>query len=209
MIEAVLWPHHHHSMFLEGWEFNEQVDAREVMKLTGDVGEPPGVERGTHRWIEWILGRDAAIKAATRAGVEQPVIGVAGTGAPYLQGTELAVSIAHTRGLALAAVAPEPIGIDVERMDRDVSRLASGLRPAEMEIAMSVGVIGCLVAKEAVAKRTRLGLGGSLSRWPLLDAELSGTIPRLRIATPDGQIAVAQLFVWKEFVVGVAFDPHP
>lgn len=209
MIRAVRWPYHCGSSVLEGWEFDENVDAREVMKMTGVVGEPLGIARGTRRWTEWILGRDAAMRAAKQAGVEQPVIEVADTGAPFLVGSKVGVSIAHTRGLVLAAVASGRIGIDVERSDRDVSRLATGLHPGEVEIAMSVSVIGCLVAKEAAAKATGLGLGGSLARWPVLDAELSGSDPTLSIAVPDGRIVTTQLFSWRDFIVGVSLIPHP
>lgn len=207
MIQAVSWPHDHSSSVLEGWEFDAEVDPAEVLKVTAAVGEPAGVVRGTRRWIEWILGRDAAVRAAQQLGVEQPVIEVTPNGAPFVRGSQVGLSIAHTRGLALAAVAPCHIGIDVEKSTRDVSRLARGLHPGEVDIAMSVSVIGCLVAKEAAAKATGLGLGGSLARWPVLDAELSGSAPCLSIAAPDGRVVTSQLFSWQEYVVGICLVP--
>lgn len=206
MIQAVSWPRYEGFVVLEGWVFDEQVDIRELTKMAQAVDEPAGIARGTRRWNEWILGREAAIRAAKKSGVQQPAIKVASTGAPFLEGSEIGLSIAHTRGLVLAAAAPGRIGIDVERKNRDVSRLASGLHPGEADIAVSVGVIGCLVAKEAAAKATGLGLGGSLARWPLLDAELSGSTPKVSIAAPDGRILTSQLFPWREFIVGVAFE---
>lgn len=204
MIRAVRWPHHQRSLVLEGWVFDEHVDFHQVMKLSHAVEGPAGIGRGTARWIEWTLGRDAAIRAAKAVGIEEPVIEVSATGAPYIQGSEAGLSIAHTRGLVLAAVAPGRIGIDVERRNRDVSRLARGLHPGEVEIAVSVSVIGCLVAKEAAAKATGLGLGGSLARWPLLDAELSGSNPTVSIAAPDGRVVTSQLYPWNDFIVGIA-----
>jgi len=208
MLQAVHWPHHHGSPVLEGWEFDDDVDLAEVVKATSPVGEPAGVVRGTHRWIEWILGRDAAVRAARKVGVEQPIIEVTSNGAPFVPGSDVGLSIAHTRGLALAAAAPGRIGIDVERSTRDVSRLARGLHPGEVDIAMSISVIGCLVAKEAAAKATGLGLGGSLARWPVLDAELSGSAPTVSIAAPDGRVVTTQLFSWGDHTVGVSLIPE-
>lgn len=208
VIEAVLWADPHDSTVVDGWEFDEQGDPAALQNMAAVVGQPPGIRSGTSRWIEWILGRDAAIRAARRAGIEQPVVEVADSGAPYLAGANLSLSIAHTQGLALAAVCSEPIGIDVEKASRNVSTLMRSLHPGEVDLAMSVGVVGCLVAKEAVAKATGLGLGGSLARWPLLDAELSGANPTVSIATPDGQIIAAQLFAWKDYVVGIARIPQ-
>lgn len=204
MIESVRWPHRFGSVILEGWEFDEPVAVDDVLALSGVVTEPPNIERGTVRWTEWVLGRSAAVRAAQRAGVVQPEIRVASTGAPFIAGSDKGLSIAHTRGLVLAAVASERIGIDVEKQDRNVSTLARSLHPGEVGIALSIGVIGCLVAKEAAAKATGLGLGGSLARWPVLDAELSGSSPSVSIGSPDGRVVSARLFPWKNFIVGVA-----
>ena len=208
MIEAVQWADSRDSTVVEGWEFDERADPAALLGMATVVGQPSGIAPGTSRWTEWILGRDAAYRAACRAGVEQPMIETADTGAPYLKEAEAALSIAHTRGLALAAVCPDPIGIDVEKANRNVSTLIRSLHPGEVDIAMSVSVVGCLVAKEAVAKATGLGLGGSLARWPMLDAELSGANPKVSIATPGGQIVAAQLFAWKDYVVGIARIPR-
>jgi hypothetical protein len=90
---------------------------------------------------------------------------------------------------------------------RDVSRLIRALGPGERDLATSIGVMGVLVAKEAVAKATGLGLGGALSRWPVLDAELAGPYPIVNVATPDQLVVSAQLFAWNEFMVGVALIP--
>ena len=208
MIEAVQWADSRDSTVVEGWEYDERADPSALLGMATVVGQPSGIVPGTSRWTEWILGRDAAYRAARRAGVEQPMIETADTGAPYLKEADAALSIAHTRGLALAAVCPDSIGIDVEKANRNVSTLIRSLHPGEVDIAMSVSVVGCLVAKEAVAKATGLGLGGSLARWPMLDAELSGANPKVSIATPGGQIVAAQLFAWKDYVVGIARIPR-
>ena len=208
MLQGVEWPDLSGSYHLAGWEFDRHVASVDVIRLAGDLPEPPGIERGTMRWTEWMLGRLAATQAAVRAGVVDPVIETSPSGAPCLIGSDVGVSIAHTSGIAVAAAAPSAIGVDVERIDRDVSRLVRALGPGERDIAFSTGVIGALVAKEAVAKATGMGLGGSLARWPLLDAELSGSHPIVHVATPDERILAAQLIPWKDFVVGVALSPH-
>ncbi len=208
MLQGVEWPDVSGPYHLAGWEFDRDVASVDVIHLADELPEPPGIERGSERWTEWMLGRLAAIQAAVRAGVVDPVIDRSPSGAPFLIGSDVGVSIAHTSGIAVAAAARSAIGVDVERIDRDVSRLVRALRPGERDIAFSIGVIGALVAKEAVAKMTGMGLGGSLARWPLLDAELSGAHPIVHVATPDEGIVAAQLIPWKDFVVGVALSPH-
>ena len=208
MLRGVEWPDLPGTYHLAGWEFDRHVSTVDVIRLAGELPGPPGIERGSTRWTEWMLGRLAATQAAVQVGVIDPVIETSPSGAPCLIGSDVAVSIAHTSGIAVAAAAPTTIGVDVERIDRDVSRLVRALGPGERDIAFSTGVIGALVAKEAVAKATGMGLGGSLARWPLLDAELSGSNPILHVATPDDRILAAQLIQWKDFVVGVALSPH-
>lgn len=192
---------------MEGWEFDDEVDPRDIANLTGSLEAPAGLVPGSRRWVEWMLGRAAARLVATRVGLANPVLRISSSGAPFFDKSDVGVSIAHTSGLALAAAAPCAIGIDVEKADRDVSRLARSLTPREGDIAHALGIVGSLVAKEAVAKATGRGLGGSLARWPLVDAELSGSTPTVGVATPDGRIAWAQLFPCEAFVVGVALIP--
>ena len=208
MLQGVEWPELPGSYHLAGWEFDRHVSSVDVIRLTDELPEPPGIERGSTRWTEWMLGRLAATQAALQAGAVDPVIETSSSGAPSLIGSDVGVSIAHTSGIAVAAAAPAAIGVDVERMDRDVSRLIRALGPGERDIAFSTGVIGALVVKEAVAKATGMGLGGSLARWPLVDAELSGTYPIVHVATPDERILAAQLIPLKDFVVGVALSPR-
>lgn len=203
-----MWPYGHGSTVMEGWKYAAPLEDLDESRLLGATSEPIGIQRGTHRWTEWVLGRHAAAKAASRAGAIRPVIDVSAEGAPYVRGSDVGLSIAHTRGLVLAAAAQGAIGIDVERADRDVSRLVRSLRTEERKIANAVGVVGSLVVKEAVAKATGRGLGGSLSRWPLLDAEISGATPTVSVATPEGQIVTAQLFPWRGFIVGIALMPR-
>jgi hypothetical protein len=202
MLERVTWPYADELVCVEGWRFDDGIGPED---LPASEFEPPSsIQSGSRRWIEWTLGRLAGAQAATRAGIADPVITVETSGAPRLAGCGLGLSIAHTPGVVLAAVCHDAIGIDVERSDRDVSRLARSLHAGERDLASSIGVVGALVAKEAVAKATGLGLGGSLARWPVIDAELNGSEPVVNIATPDERIVSARLFPWQDFIVGIA-----
>jgi 4'-phosphopantetheinyl transferase EntD len=202
MLERVSWPYADEQVFVDGWQFDDRLTPGELP--ASDLAQPSGIRVGSRRWVEWTLGRLAGVQAATRAGVVDAVVTVEPSGAPRLAGSELGLSIAHTTGVVLAAVSPDAIGIDVERSDRDVSRLVRSLHIGERDIALSIGVVGALVAKEAVAKATGLGLGGSLARWPVIDAELNGSNPVVNVATPDDRIVSARLFPWQQFIVGIA-----
>lgn len=204
MLEAVVWPHDCGPTVIDGWEFDSGALPGEIVGVTEGVDEPVDFVPGSQRWAEWRLGRQAACQVAARMGVSTPVVEVEPSGAPRIKDSTVCVSIAHTRGVVLAAAAPDAIGIDVERADRNVSRLVRALHPGEVDISISLGVVASLVAKESVAKATGLGLGGSLARWPLIDAELSGATPCVSVATPDNRIVTAQLFPWKDFIVGIA-----
>lgn len=73
---------------------------------------------GERRRADWRLGRWAA-KQLLGADVE---VLPAADGAPEAHGVKTHVSIAHRRGRAIAAIADEPVGCDLEplRDDRDV-----------------------------------------------------------------------------------------
>ena len=72
-------------------------------------------------------------------------------------------SVAHTQGLAVAIVAQNPVGIDVERLDRPRAQrvLEPGLSPAErllLEDTRPARLLRLWTAKEAVLKRAGCGL---------------------------------------------------
>ena len=198
------WPFDTGPVVIECCRFDDAVDPQLIESAAQGIEVPLGIAPGSARWREWALGRLVAQRAARRAGVASGIGHVADSGAPRLDESDWAVSIAHTSGFVLAAVAPMPMGIDVERRDRDVSRLLRSFSPAEHDVSVSVGPIRALVAKEAAAKATELGLGGSLARWPLIDVELCGNTPTINIASPDDRIVEVRLFDWLDHVVGVA-----
>ena len=88
-------------------------------------------------------------------------------GHPRFADSHLCFSIAHTDRHAFCVLAPRPVGIDAEELDRRVSlRLAQKiLSPGEMEQFSRAAdkrraLLTFWVLKEAAAKRSGLGLTG-------------------------------------------------
>lgn len=82
------------------------------------------------------------------------------------------VSIAHTGTVAAGAASTSAIGIDLERSDRDVSRLFHGFNPVERSLTPRWSALEILCAKEAAGKAQKIGLAGSIKRWQV--SEISG-----------------------------------
>ena len=173
------------------------------------LNDPGAPEIGSRRWEEWMLGRAAVRDAASSVGLHVERVDISAEGAPTISGSAWGVSIAHTRGVVLGAIGPGRIGVDVESADRDVSRLRRALLPGEEELTVSLGAVSIFVAKEAAAKATGHGLGGSLARWPVVDVELSGPAPRVGVALPT--LGVVDVRVWEHagYVTGVGCLPNP
>ena len=169
----------------------------------GDV--PP---TGSPRWAEWALGRGAVRQAATAVGLTDVRVERSPEGAPVIADSAWGVSIAHTSGLVLGAVGPGRIGVDVEKADRDVTRLVRALLPGERELTVSLSAISIMVAKEAAAKATGQGLGGSLARWPVVDVELSGIAPRVGVASAAARVIDVRIYEHSGYVTGVASYPN-
>ena len=209
VLDFPAWPFDADPVVIECCRFDDDLDAQRIETVAQGIQAPLGIASGSARWREWVLGRVLVQRAAQRAGVSSGIVDATDSGAPRLREGHWSVSIAHTTGLVVAAVAPMPVGIDVERRDRDVTRLMRSFSPAEHDVAVSLGPIRALVAKEAAAKATELGLGGSLTRWPLIDAELCGDAPTVSIASPDERIVDVRMFDAWDYVVGVAVIPRP
>ncbi|MCS5697927.1 polyketide synthase dehydratase domain-containing protein [Cyanobium sp. FGCU-52] len=147
-------------------------------------------EAGPRR-TEWLLGRIAA-KDALRQWAWQylglalaPVdiqIRTTPTGQPYGDCPALGVeplppvSISHSEGYALAAVAPsgQPIGLDLERRSsgRDWEALLDGFSAGEKSLLQQLDIpsrelatLGMWCAKEAAAKALGTGLAGAPTLW--------------------------------------------
>ena len=135
------------------------------------------------------------------------VIDVTDAGAPFVVGeVDVCVSISHTRDLVMAGAVRGPwLGVDVEWADRDVSRLVRALEPSERAMVEPADVVSVLVAKEAAAKSWGVGLGGSLSRWPVESID-SGVIV---VGSPLGDSRGVHVFERNGAVVGVCAEGNP
>ena len=88
-------------------------------------------------------------------------------GKPVLDSGEAHFSLAHAGDRAVYAIASAPVGVDIERCDRDVRRLAKKvLAPGETD------VLGKWVAKESFLKMTGEGLSRSMTALVAMDAEI-------------------------------------
>ena len=125
-------------------------------------------------------------------------------GKPQLRDSPLHHSISNTGSFSIGVVGPDPIGIDVEALDRPL-RVASDLLKRRM-FGSSAEATACLQhwtliqacsAKEAVLKAAGLGLGGGLANVAIAPdgaaAWLHGSCYSLSLWTKEGySVAVAE-----------------
>jgi hypothetical protein len=146
------------------------------------VGTPPGVElvfrrldsaevgpNGVAEMRE--LGRACARNAARELSGEMlGELTYSHLGAPLWIGgaLETYISISHTGQCAIGAAAHFRVGVDIEFIDRDVSRLLKSFTPVEKELSKVVSPIALLCAKEAAGKSAGVGLAGSIIRWSVI-----------------------------------------
>jgi 4'-phosphopantetheinyl transferase len=109
-------------------------------------------------------------------------------GAPYVVGApRLGVSLSHSGGLVAAAVAPGPVGVDVESTDSvvDVPELirrfcAAEEIPATDAVDRNTALLRVWVRKEAVTKALGRGLGLPLTEITVGSHRPRGPLPQLR-----------------------------
>lgn len=117
------------------------------------------------------LGRACARNAAQElSGEVLGDIAYSDLGAPIWIGgaLETHISISHTGQCAIGAAAHSKVGVDIEFIDRDVSRLLKSFTPVERELSKVVSPIALLCAKEAAGKSAGVGLAGSIIRWSVI-----------------------------------------
>jgi phosphopantetheinyl transferase (holo-ACP synthase) len=173
------------------------------------------------RW-EWLMGRIAAKEAvdiflqdAASLSPQNIQIATTAQGAPFVVvGADVdripGVSITHSRGVVVAAAGEGAIGIDVELADRDMRSIARVFTEAERSIlaAGTLLPIHLMVAKEAAAKATGQGLGGSVQRWPIIGAETATDLVTVgHVDHPDLALPV-RLFTLPPFVLGLCAIEH-
>ncbi|MFS0730742.1 4'-phosphopantetheinyl transferase superfamily protein [Curtobacterium sp. 1P10AnD] len=125
---------------------------------------PAGADRTADReaLVAAVASTTGADVAAVRAGRDCPHCGSTAHGRPWasLDGREVGVSLSRTSGVTALAVAPDAVGIDVERVSRVAAAPLDAFTPAELDRAHGdVDVLAaCWAAKEAVLKRDGRGL---------------------------------------------------
>lgn len=117
------------------------------------------------------LGQACARRAVSElSGEKRGELTYSQLGAPLWSGStvDTHISIAHTGRFAIAAAARKRVGVDLEFVDRDVSRLAKSFTPIEKELCHAVEPIALMCAKEAAGKSAGVGLAGSIIRWSVI-----------------------------------------
>lgn len=117
------------------------------------------------------LGRACARQAAHKLSGEMlGDLTYSQLGAPLWSGgaTETHISISHTGRYAIGAAARHRVGVDIEFIDRDVSRLEKSFTTLEQELSKVVNPVALLCVKEAAGKSVGVGLAGSIIRWSVV-----------------------------------------
>lgn len=156
---------------------------------------PPDSQRSlnAYRLVYRQLGQEGLI------GSRLPAIDADGRGKPYLPELPgMSISLSHPAGWIACALAPEPVGIDIEAFTGagdalgDVDQLAQFLHPAEGGwLAKRKGGdrrrAFCLLwtRKEAYLKATGQGLAEGMDGFSALPRERFGFAPVLDAARPE------------------------
>jgi phosphopantetheinyl transferase len=159
-------------------------DAKWIRKQAEPI-LPPGARipagRSESRKAEFFAGRAALAIALARLkikGVVEPDPELGYLSLRPRQG--LFVNISHTTGIAVAVVAGHPVGVDVEAVARDTSRVMQRVSsPAELaairgrRFSQVPGGVALWSAKEAVSKATGLGIKFGMQHFVVSLAEPS------------------------------------
>lgn len=130
------------------------------------------------RQIAYDAGRTAVALAFQNLGLRtkvlsHPIFGYLMVQNENQSAMDFHVNISHTEGLAVATVAPAPVGVDVEHSDRSVTRILSrfaadeeqrNLKPILTNHGNAPAEIALWCAKEAFSKATGLGIKFGLKR---------------------------------------------
>lgn len=115
------------------------------------------------------------------------------TGAPEWTrigaGAQIFVSISHTSPVAVGVASWNPIGVDIERSQRDVRRLLRALTAEECDLMPRWSAIDILCAKEAAGKAQGVGLAGSIKRWIVSECRESLTVTDSYLSTSRDALA--------------------
>ncbi len=165
------------------------------------------------RRADWLAARTAAKEAYRRSAAPARILPAAivvrhtGGGAPRLRGRNVHLSIAHSAGWGAAAIAPLPVGIDIEQVRPHGARVLRHVAaPDESayleEVASDDAELVCLAwaVKEAVLKGMRVGL-----RAPMRSVRIvSRSGRRLHVTASPGLPGEHQWVVATRLVDGFA-----
>lgn len=102
------------------WKITEDLTSLKSALLLLDKNcSFPEVKNG-ERFIEWIVVRLLLYKLTGK----MPVVTHAANGRPILLNSSMNLSVSHTRGLLAVVLSPQVLGVDVERLDRPIRRVA-------------------------------------------------------------------------------------
>jgi phosphopantetheinyl transferase (holo-ACP synthase) len=126
------------------------------------------------------------------------------------------LNISHTSGLAVAALSPHPVGVDVEKLSRDPSRALErflsesdrgNLQAFRSPDPRVSGALLLWTAKEAFAKALGLGIQAGLSR---LEVDLLGPRPYRAASSVRGEMELREPAIhWEireEFLVALCTE---
>ncbi|MEV7672026.1 4'-phosphopantetheinyl transferase superfamily protein [Streptomyces sp. NPDC088752] len=148
--------------------------------------------RVAHVVLRLVLGRHVGEPPERLVFLRQPCVGCGGPhGKPYVQGHDVHFSLSHSGDRILVAVAPVPVGVDVETVPADglVRDLVGALHPrerAELEALPDSGrpaaFARCWARKEAALKVSGVGLARGAVEPYVGAADRPAPVPGLRLA---------------------------
>ncbi|MFF7850229.1 4'-phosphopantetheinyl transferase family protein [Streptomyces sp. NPDC007910] len=149
-------------------------------------------QRVAHVLLRLVLGRHVGEPPERLVFLRQPCAGCGGPhGKPYLRGHDVHFSLSHSGDRVLVAVAPVPVGVDVETVPEDslVRDMTGALHPrerAELD-ALPASVrpaafARCWSRKEAALKVSGVGLARGAAEPYVGTAGRPAPVPGLRIA---------------------------
>lgn len=190
-------------------------EARWRMWLSEDERQRLVGFRRTQRQRSFLLGRAAARQLlAQKLNLTPAAVPLVARPdePPQVPGTGLHLSIAHADDVALAVVAPHPIGADLERLKpRSPELYRYVLHPEEYPILQlftfdaSQAAIWCWACKEAVLKGIGIGLRCSPRRLRLmLETAATG-----QVCLEDGTCWQVRAAVRDDYVWALAWPLNP
>lgn len=92
------------------------------------------------------------------------------TGSPFIENSDLNVSISHSHGIAVASVSQNPIGIDIEKVNPKKISVLKHITPSMDQSVMDASILTIFwTFKEALSKALKTGIIESFEYYDLKD----------------------------------------